>query len=93
MKQYDVNQMRTVAVVGHSGTGKTSFVESVLYLTGTKSEKGTVEKHTTTSDYLPEEHEKLASFSTSLVPVEYQDYKINFLDTAMKSSSTNSIKR
>lgn len=91
MKQYDVNQMRTVAVVGHSGTGKTSFLESVLYLTGTKSEKGTVETHSTTSDYLPEEHEKIASFSTSLIPIEYQDYKINFLDTPGNEEFVNEL--
>ena len=81
MKPYPVSRMRTVAVVGHSGTGKTSFVESVLYLTKTKDKKGSVEQKTTTSDYLTEEHHKLASFSTSLIPVEFQDYKINFLDT------------
>lgn len=91
MKQYDVNQMRTVAVVGHSGTGKTSFIESVLYLTGTKAAKGTVEAHSTTSDYLPEEHEKMASYSTSLIPVESQDYKINFLDTPGNEEFVNEL--
>lgn len=91
MKLYDVNHMRTVAVVGHSGTGKTSFVESVLYLTKTKPQKGTVENKNTTSDFLTEEQEKLSSFSTSLIPVEFKDYKINFLDTPGNEEFVNEL--
>ena len=91
MNPYDVNQMRTVAVVGHTGTGKTSFLESVLYLTGTKPEKGTIEAHSTTSDYLPEEQAKLSSFSTSLIPVEHGDFKINFLDTPGNEEFVNEL--
>ena len=51
MKQYDVEHLRTVAVVGTPGTGKTSFMESVLYVTGVKSKKGTVEQKNTASDF------------------------------------------
>jgi len=91
MKQYEVNRMRTVAVVGHSGTGKTSFVESALFLSGSKAKKGTVESKTTTSDYLPEEHAKLTSFSTSLIPIEFKDYKINFLDTPGSEEFVNEL--
>lgn len=91
MKPYPVNRMRTVAVVGHSGTGKTSFVESVLYLTKTKEKKGSIDQKTTTSDYLTEEHNKLSSFSTSLIPVEFQDYKINFLDTPGSEEFVNEL--
>lgn len=91
MKQYEVNRMRTVAVVGHSGTGKTSFVESALFLSGSKAKKGTVESKSTTSDYLPEEHAKLTSFSTSLIPIEFKDYKINFLDTPGSEEFVNEL--
>ena len=91
MKQYEVSRMRAVAIVGHSGTGKTSFVESALFLSGTKAKKGTVETKTTTSDFYPEEHAKLTSFSTSLIPIEFKDYKINFLDTPGSEEFVNEL--
>jgi elongation factor G len=81
MRQYDVEHLRALAVVGAPGSGKTSFIESVLYVTGAKDKKGDVEHKNTTSDYLQEEKEHMSSISTSLIPVEYKDYKLNFLDT------------
>ena len=91
MKQYTVDKMRTVAVLGHSGSGKTTFMESVLYLSQTKSKKGSVEAKNTTGDFLPEEHERLATLSTSLIPVEYQGYKFNFLDTPGSEEFVNEL--
>jgi len=81
MKQYDIKNIRTIAVMGHHGSGKTSFMESVLYVTGAKEKKGSVEAGTTTSDFLTEEKSHETSMSTSLIPVEYNGYKFNFLDT------------
>jgi len=81
MKKYDVNNIRTIAVMGHHGSGKTSFMESVLYVTGATEKKGCVDDKNTTSDYLLEEKEHQASMSMSLIPVEYEGFKINFLDT------------
>ena len=81
MKQYNIEHLRALAVVGAPGSGKTSFMESVLYVTGAKEKKGSVDSKTSTSDYLQEEKEHLSSISTSLIPVEYNDFKINFLDT------------
>lgn len=81
MKQYDVEHLRTIAVVGVPGSGKTSFMESVLEVTGTKAKKGSVESKNTTSDFLSEEKDHQSSISTSLIPVEYEDFKFNFLDT------------
>ncbi len=80
MKVYDIDKVRTIAVVGHPGSGKTSFMESVLHVTGAKPKKGTVEEKNTTSDYLTEEKKRLSSLSMSLIPVEYDGYKYNFLD-------------
>ncbi len=91
MKQYTVDKMRTVAVLGHSGSGKTTFMESVLYLSGTKSKKGSVESKNTTGDFLPEEHERLATLSTSLIPIEYQEHKFNFLDTPGSEEFVNEL--
>ncbi len=81
MKQYDIEHLRTIAVIGHPGSGKTSFMESVLHITGAKPKKGNVDDKNTTSDYLVEEKKHLSSISTSLIPVEYEGYKFNFLDT------------
>jgi elongation factor G len=81
MKDSVVAQWRTIAVVGGPGSGKTSFMESVLFVTGVKTKKGSVEQKNTTSDYLVEEKSHQSSYSTSLIPVEYDSYKFNFLDT------------
>ncbi|AIO18861.1 Elongation factor G [Candidatus Izimaplasma bacterium HR1] len=81
MKQYDTNHLRSIAVVGAPGSGKTSFMESVLQVTGAIAKKGSVEQKSTTSDYLPEEKDHQSSISTSIIPVEYNGYKMNFLDT------------
>lgn len=91
MKQYDVEHLRTIAVVGTTGTGKTSFMESVLYVTGVKNKKGTVEQKNTTSDFTHEEKEHQSSISTSLIPVEYGDYKFNFLDTPGNRELVNEV--
>ncbi len=81
MKNYNVDKLRAIAVVGAPGSGKTSFMESVLYVTGAKNKKGDVSRKDTTSDYLQEEKNHESSISTSLIPVEYNGFKLNFLDT------------
>ena len=91
MKQYDVENLRTVAVVGVPGAGKTSFMESVLYVTGTKDKKGRVEEKNTTSDFLNEEKDHQSSISTSLIPVEYNNMKFNFLDTPGNRELVNEV--
>ena len=81
MKNYQSNQLRNVAVVAHGGSGKTSLVEAMLFNTGTLSRMGRVEDGTTTSDYHPEETARKITIHTSLVPVEWNNTKINLLDT------------
>ena len=73
-------KIRNIAVVGHQGSGKTSVVESLLFVSHTIDKKGEVERKNTVSDFLAEEQNKLSSFSMSLVPIEYHNYKLNFLD-------------
>ena len=80
MKKYAVENIRTIAVIGQPGSGKTSLMESVLYVTGSKEKKGSVKDKNTTSDFLLEEKEHQSSLSMGLIPVEYKDYKFNFLD-------------
>ena len=81
MKEYQTKQIRNIAIVGHQGTGKTFLSETMLFLTHSIDKKGEVEKKSTVSDHLPEEQAKFSSLSTSLIPIEFNDCKLNFLDT------------
>ncbi|MDA3932298.1 MAG: elongation factor G [Tenericutes bacterium] len=80
MKEYKANALRNVVLLGHLGSGKTSLAESLAYISGGIEKKGIIEKKSTISDYTPEEHAKQSSLTTGLVPVEFKDTKINFLD-------------
>lgn len=81
MKGYKSESIRNVALVGHGGCGKTTFLEAALLATGVINRLGKVEDGNTVSDYDKMEIEKGYSISTSLVPVEYKNVKINFVDT------------
>ncbi len=81
MKDYTPSNIRNVIVLGHQGSGKTSVVESLLKVTGAIAQKGTVEKGDTTSDCTKEEKNTGASIYNSLIPVEFEDCKYNFIDT------------
>lgn len=81
MKEYTTDKLRNVALVGHQSSGKTSLVEALLFNTGAISRLGKVEEGNTVSDWEDEERERGLSLSTSLVPIEFNDYKINLLDT------------
>ena len=81
MKGYTAETIRNVAILGHGGCGKTTFVDAALLATGVISRLGKVEDGTTVSDYEKTEIEKGYSINTSIVPVEFNKVKINFLDT------------
>lgn len=81
MKEYHAKAIRNIAILGHLGSGKTSLAESLLYVSKAIDKKGEVEKNNTVSDYLAEEHSRQTTLSSSLIPVEWKDHKINFLDT------------
>ena len=81
MKLYNTNAIRNVTIVGHMGSGKTTFGESVLYVSKAIEKKGEVEKKNTVGDYTAEEHHRLTTLTASMLPVEWKDSKINFLDT------------
>ncbi len=81
MKEYGTENIRNVALVGHSGSGKTSMAEAFLFNTGVVNRLGKVEESNTVSDFEDEERRRKISISTSIIPIEYKDVKINFLDT------------
>ncbi len=80
MKKYQTEQLRTVSLISHSGAGKTSLAEAMLYNTGAITRLGRVEEGNTVSDYDPEEQERRMSVNTSVILCEWEGHKINVLD-------------
>ena len=80
MANFDPKNIRNVAVLGHQGCGKTTLVESLLYIGGTISEKGTVEKKNTVSDYLDGEQKRQQSLQVAIAPLTYEGIKTNLFD-------------
>ncbi|WP_436788268.1 elongation factor G-like protein EF-G2 [Yinghuangia sp. YIM S10712] len=75
------DRVRNVVLVGHTGAGKTTLVESLLVATGTITRPGRVEDGTTVSDFEDIEHRQHRSVGLSVAPVEFDGAKINLLDT------------
>jgi len=81
VKEYQTADIRNVAVVGHGGSGKTSLIEALLHFTGTTPRRGSVDEGTSVLDYDPEEMERKMTISTGLAYAEYEESKINIIDT------------
>ena len=81
MKVYRTDEIRNVVLLGHGGSGKTSLVEAMLYVSGVTNRMGKVTESNTVSDFDKEEQKRGFSISTSLVPIEWEKAKINILDT------------
>ena len=81
MKVYSANEIRNIAVMGHSGCGKTSLMEAALNITKVTSRMGRTEDGNTVSDYDAEEIRRKVSVSASMIPIEWKNSKINFMDT------------
>ncbi len=81
MKVYPSEKIRNVALVGHSGAGKTTLAEALLYRAGTITRLGRVEDGNTVTDFDPEEHERGHSLSLALAPFDWHGHKINIIDT------------
>ena len=77
---YTANSIRNICLLGHSGSGKTALAESLLYMTGAIDRIGKNADGNTVCDYDPEEIKRNISISTSVVPLEYHNNKINLLD-------------
>jgi elongation factor G len=74
-------KIRNVALVGHSGAGKTTLVEALLGATGTIGRMGRVEDGSTVTDYDDAEIRQQRSVSLAVAPLEYDGIKVNLLDT------------
>ena len=81
MTKYTTGQLRNIAIVGHGSSGKTTIVESMLYRTGASSRLGRVEDGTSVSDWDSEEHRRGISINLAVVPVDFDNVRLNFIDT------------
>lgn len=81
MKDYQTKNLRNVGIVGHSGAGKTTLTEAVLFYTKTTDRFGKVEEGNTVSDYDNEEKKRKISISSTIEPCEWENIKLNMIDT------------
>lgn len=81
MKAYHAKDIRNMALAGHGGRGKTTLAEAMLYLAGATERLGRVAEGNTIMDFDAEEKKRKASVSTALASLEWNDIKINLLDT------------
>jgi len=81
MKEYHTEQLRNIVLLGHGSAGKTSLAEAFAFASGAINRMGKVEDGTTVADFDDEEIRRHISLNMALVPVEWEGYKINVLDT------------
>lgn len=81
MDIYTSDKIRNVVILGHGGCGKTTLIEAVAYTMKVTNRQGKVEDGNTISDFDKEEIKRRFSISTAVIPIIWEDTKINFLDT------------
>ncbi len=81
MKQYQAKNILNIAIAGHSGSGKTTVAEAMLYLAGACDRLGKVTDGNTVCDYDQEEIRRKSSVAAAVAPLEWRNYKINLIDT------------
>lgn len=84
LKSYSAKNIRNIAIAGHTGKGKTTLAEAMLYISGATDRLGRVKEATTVMDFDAEEKKRHCSLSTSLASLEWRDTKINLLDAPGK---------
>lgn len=80
MKQYESDKIRNIALLGHGGQGKTTLTEAMLFNAKVTDRMGKVSEGTAVSDYDAEETTRHISINLSLLPYEFNGYKVNVLD-------------
>jgi elongation factor G len=81
MPNFTTERIRNLALLSHSGAGKTILAEAMLHAAGATTRMGTVEDGTTVSDYEPEEHKRTTSVNTAIMNVPWNGHKLNIIDT------------
>lgn len=80
-KDYSLEKIRNIALIGHGGSGKTTLSECILFDSRTTNRIGKIAEGSTVSDYHPDEIERRISINTSLLHCEWLEHKLNILDT------------
>src|SRR6266480_2536262 len=81
MKVYTAEHIRNVALISHVGAGKTSLLDAVLYDSGAVTRQGKVDEGSSVGDHDPDELKRRMTLNTKVLPVEWKNTKINFIDT------------
>ena len=81
MKVYTAEHIRNVALISHVGSGKTSLVDAALYDSGTVTRQGNVDEGSSIGDHDPDELKRRMTLNAKVLPVEWKNTKINFIDT------------
>ena len=81
MKVYTAEHIRNVALISHVGAGKTSLVDAALYDSGAVTRQGKVDEGNSVADYDPDELKRSMTLNAKVLPVEWKNTKINFIDT------------
>jgi len=81
MREYKGSEIRNIAVVGHGASGKTSLVDALAFVSGSSKRHGSVKDGTALTDHAPEEIERGYSINLGPAYAEWQDTKINLIDT------------
>jgi elongation factor G len=81
MKEYHTKQIRNIALVSHNGAGKTTFIERLLFDTQVTTRMGQVDNGSSAMDFEEEEINRQSSVTTAIAPIEWNEQKLNFLDT------------
>src|ERR1043165_4876346 len=81
MREYKGSEIRNIAVVGHGASGKTSLVDALAFVSGSSKRHGSVREGTALTDYAPEETDRGFSINIGCAYAEWQDTKINLIDT------------
>lgn len=85
-------KIRNIVIAGHGGSGKTILTESILYTTGAVNRFGKIEEGSTTSDYSKDEVSRKISINSSVLNTNWEDYKLNIIDTPGYTDFTGSVK-
>ena len=81
MATFDIKRIRNIALLGHSGSGKTSLAEALLYVSGGSDRLGKTAEGNSNFDYDPEAIRRKISVAAGFAPVYWKDIKINLIDT------------
>ena len=81
MRQYRTEEIRNIGIIAHSGAGKTSLIEAMLYNGGAIERMGAVDDGNTVADYAPDEIERKTSLNCSVCIAEWAEHKLNLIDT------------